>query len=116
MIRELEGAFNGAPQIFRGPGTLGFLVTQKPATKGMRDALSRSNWPMGCVTITPEGRVIQMLWNRKAEEEGLQGVAVGIRYINAKVDEKDGGGSTGKQQPEQEVVLLWNGETYKSGK
>lgn len=107
LIRELEGAFNGAPHTFRGPGLLGLLVTQKPATKGMRDALGRSNWPMGCVTITGEGRVVQMLWNRRAEEEGLKGVGVGIRYGEAK--EKD-------EEQHQEVVLLWKGESIKVDK
>lgn len=107
LIRELEGAFNGAPHNFHGPGLLGLLVTQKPATKGMRDALGRSNWPMGFVTITGKGRVVQMLWNRRAEEEGLEGVGVGIRYVEAK--EKD-------EEQHQEVVLLWKGESIKVDK
>ena len=107
LIRELEGAFNGAPHTFGGPGLLGLLVTQKPATKGMRDALGRSNWPMGSVTITGEGWVVQVLWNRGAEEKGLQGVGVGIRYVEAK--EKD-------EEQHPEVVLLWKGESIKVDK
>lgn len=103
LIRELEGAFNGTPHTFKGPSVLGLLVTQKPATKGMRDALGRSNWPMGCVTITAEGRVIQMLWNRRAEEEGLEGVGVGIKYST-----ETGG--------DQEVVLLWKGGAIRAEK
>lgn len=103
LIRELEGAFSGAPHTFRGPSVLGLLVMQKPATKGMRDALGRSNWPMGCVTITPEKRVIQMLWNRRAEEEGLEGVDVGVRYANESAEQ-------------QEVMLLWKGEAIRVGK
>ena len=110
LIRELGGAFNGAPHTFGGPGLLGLLVTQKPATKGMRDALGRSNWPIGCVTMTPEGRVVQMLWNRRAEEEGLQGVGVGIRYVEAKEEDEE------RHHQHQEVVLLWKGESIKLDK
>ena len=80
---------------FRGKDVMALLVSQRPATKGMRDALARSGWPMGCVTCSDEGRVMQMLWNKKAEELGLEGVCVGVRHG------KDG---------EKGVVLLWEGE------
>ncbi len=101
QIRELEGAFAGAPHDYKQGGVLGLLVSQRPATKGMREALGRSGWPMGCVTCTAEGRIVQMLWNRRAEEEGLEGVGVGVRYA------KDG---------EKEVLLLWQGEAVRMGK
>ncbi|OTA97285.1 hypothetical protein M434DRAFT_44101, partial [Hypoxylon sp. CO27-5] len=87
-VRELEGAFAGAPPGWRssssssssGSSIVGFLVAQKPATKGVRDALARSRWPMGYVSCTEDGKLEQMLWNRRAEEEGLEGLGVGVRF------------------------------------
>ncbi|CAL3965409.1 unnamed protein product [Diplocarpon coronariae] len=99
VARELEGAFVGAPNGWRGAGVLGLLVSQNSATKGVREALGRSRWPMGYVLCTPEGKVLQMLWNRRAEQEGLEGMAVGLKYA--------GGGIAQK-----EVVLMWNGEAF----
>ncbi|KAI2624380.1 hypothetical protein GGR54DRAFT_573861 [Hypoxylon sp. NC1633] len=104
-VRELEGAFVGAPAGWRGSGVLGLLVAQKPATKGVRDALGRSRWPMGYVSCSPDGRLEQMLWNRKAEEEGLEGMGVGVRFA-----EGDDGRS------EQRLVLTWKGKPYEHGR
>jgi hypothetical protein len=97
MVRELEGAFAGAPAGWRENGVLGLLVTQKEATKGVRDAIGRSRWPMGFVMCNHDGKILQMLWNRRAEEEGLLGVGVGLKYS---------GGSKG----ERELFLTWKGE------
>ncbi|KAI2636896.1 hypothetical protein GGS26DRAFT_546288 [Hypomontagnella submonticulosa] len=109
-VRELEGAFVGAPPGWRisrpGSGVLGFLVAQRPATKGMRDALGRSRWPMGYVSCTQDGRLEQMLWNGRAEEEGLEGLGVGVRFC-----EDAAGGRT-----EQRLVLTWNGKPYEFDK
>ncbi|TVY58534.1 Uncharacterized protein LCER1_G000879 [Lachnellula cervina] len=100
VVRELEGAFVGAPTGWRGAGVLGFLVSKKPASKGVREALGRSRWPMGYVLCEDDGRVLQMLWNKRAEQEGLEGVGVGLKY---------GGG----EQSERDVILTWKGETIK---
>ncbi|KFX87128.1 hypothetical protein V490_08517 [Pseudogymnoascus sp. VKM F-3557] len=89
FVRELEGAFAGAPSGWQGNGVIGLLVSQKPATKGMREALARSRWPMGAITCTGEGRLVQMLWNNRANEEGLTGVGVGIRYKGGSLNEEE---------------------------
>ncbi|KAK3324267.1 hypothetical protein B0T19DRAFT_443688 [Cercophora scortea] len=94
LIRELEGAFAGAPAGWRGEGVIGLLATCGPATKGIREAMARSRWPMGFVCCSKEGEVRQMLWNRRAEEEGLAGLGVGTRYVG------DG----------KRLVLTWNGK------
>ncbi|KAK4112186.1 hypothetical protein N656DRAFT_683502, partial [Canariomyces notabilis] len=95
LVRELEGAFVGAPAGWRGSsGVLGLLVTERAATKGIRDALARSKWPMGFVACSRAGKVEQVLWNERAQGEGLEGVLVGKRYT-----------ATG----EREVALSWNG-------
>ena len=57
LIRELEGAFLGAPQWlaprdeaeaehYNEKKILGIIVTPNAATKGVRDAIARSSWPM----------------------------------------------------------------------
>jgi hypothetical protein len=97
QARELEGSFVGAPIGWRGSGVLGILVAQKSATKGVREALGRSRWPMAYVLCDADGKILQMLWNRRAEEEGLEGVGVGLKY---------GGGDVTKK----EVLLTWKGE------
>ncbi|KAK0735902.1 hypothetical protein B0T21DRAFT_272202, partial [Apiosordaria backusii] len=80
FIRELEGAFIGAPPGWRSKGVIGALVAEKTATKGVRDAIGRSKWPMVYVVCSREGVVSQMLWNQKAVEEGgLEGLGVGSR-------------------------------------
>jgi hypothetical protein len=97
QARELEGAFVGAPIGWREAGVLGLLVSQKSATKGVREALGRSRWPMGYVLCGDDGKILQMMWNRKAQQGGLEGIEVGLKY---------GGGD----RNEKEVVLMWKGE------
>ena len=96
-VRELEGAFVGAPAGWRGSEVLALLVSQKEATKGVRDALGRSRWPMGFVMCTRQGKVLQMLWNRKAEELALLGVSVSLKYASEDRDDR-------------EIVLMWEGK------
>lgn len=95
-VRELEGAFVGAPAGWRGSGVLGLLVSERAATKGVREALGRSRWPMGYVLCSREGVVRQMLWNRRAEEEGLEGLGVVARY--------------GEGGEDLDVGLMWKGK------
>ncbi|KAM0325532.1 hypothetical protein ACHAQA_007519 [Verticillium albo-atrum] len=96
LIRELEGSFVGAPVGWRGSKVLAFLVSERTATKGVRESLGRSQWPMGFISCAKDGVVQQMLWNRKAEEEGLEGIGVGMRY-------------PGGEGSDPEVVLTLNG-------
>jgi len=74
---------------------LGFLVADKKATKGIREALGRSRWPMGFIFCSREGVVEQMTWNLKAAEQGLEGFDVVRRHT-------PGGG--------QQVALAFRGE------
>jgi hypothetical protein len=102
-IRELEGAYLGAPSGWRGSGVLGLLITQRPATKGVREALAHSRWPLGYVSCSREGGLGQMLWNRRAEEEGLEGMGV-----TSRISDEDRHGKT------QRLVLTWKGRRYVS--
>lgn len=95
--RELEGTFVGAPQGWREPGVLGFLVSRKLATMGVRKAVGRSKWPMGYVRCDADGKILQMLWNRRAEQGGLEGIGVGLKYTGGDLNDK-------------EAVLTWKGD------
>lgn len=97
LIRELEGSFVGAPPGWRGAGVLGLLVTESRATKGMRDALARAPVPMGYFCCSGAGVVRQMLWNQRAEDQGLEGVDVALRR-------------GGDEQDSDEVMLVKDGE------
>jgi hypothetical protein len=101
FIRELEGAYLGAPSGWRGSGVVGLLVTQRPATKGVREALARSRWPLGYVSCSKQGTLEQMLWNPRAEEEGLEGIGVTARLL----DENRHG-------DKRHLVLTWKGRPY----
>ncbi|PFH57292.1 hypothetical protein XA68_15251 [Ophiocordyceps unilateralis] len=79
-VRELEGAFIGAPVGWRGDGVLGVLVCERPATRGIRYSLSRSRWPMAFLCCSRNGELSQLLWNRRAQEEGLEGLGVAVRH------------------------------------
>ncbi|KAL0944238.1 uncharacterized protein CTRU02_202125 [Colletotrichum truncatum] len=98
LIRELEGSFIGAPVGWRGEGVIALLVSEKTSSKGVREAIGRSRWPMGFISCSRDGVVQQMLWNQRAEEEGLRGVGVAIRHPESK------GGQS-------QVVLTYQGKS-----
>jgi len=120
LIRELEGAFAGAPSRWKVQngeatkvetrGVIGVLVSPREATKGVREAMGRSRWPMVWVMLERAegagegngagGRVRQMLWNKAAREVGLEGLDVTVRYDRT-LDGEDGVG--------KECVLMWHG-------
>ncbi|EDN96981.1 hypothetical protein SS1G_01909 [Sclerotinia sclerotiorum 1980 UF-70] len=101
QARELEGTFVGAPQGWRTSSVLAFLVSQQAATKGVREALGRSQWPMGYVLCGADGKIMQMLWNRKAADEGLGGLEVEMHY-------------TGGNRNEREAILTHKGKAVKN--
>ena len=105
MVRELEGTYVGAPAGWRGEGVLALLVASREATRGVRDALQRSRWPMGLVQVTAEGRVRQFLWNAEAEEQGLAGLGVTVKYADE--------GSGKSERVEGSIALTWMGELWK---
>ncbi|KAK6219533.1 hypothetical protein QIS74_05035 [Colletotrichum tabaci] len=101
LVRELEGSFIGAPVGWRGDGVIAFLVSEKTASKGVREALGRSRWPMGFVSCSSDGFVQQMLWNQRAEEEGLRGLGVTMRHAETGDDKS-------------QIVLTYNGKRVDS--
>ncbi|KAI0489761.1 hypothetical protein F4859DRAFT_166211 [Xylaria cf. heliscus] len=103
LVRELEGAYVGAPSGWRGSGVIALLVTQRPATRGIREALAHSRWPLCYISCSPDGVLEQMLWNRRAEEEGLEGMGVTVKRSD---DDRHNDG--------QRLVLTWKGRRYAS--
>lgn len=108
-IRELEGAFAGAPAGWRGDGVLGILVATREATRGVREALRRSSIPLGFVMATAdEGKILQFIWNNEASENGLEGMGVTTRYMH-----DTGSGRGNGDGVEREIALTWNGFALK---
>jgi hypothetical protein len=115
MVRELEGAYAGAPAGWRGDTVLALLVASKAATKGVRDALQRSRWPMGVVQVTTEGEVKQFVWNAVAEDIGLAGLGVAVKYADCtKAVNEDGGEAQREGRVQSSIALTWLGELWKS--
>lgn len=116
--RELRGAMGSAPAGWRtgegggdGDGrggnggngehvpVMGLLVGERPATRGVLKEL-REGGPlaMGYVCCSRDGEVLQMLWNGRARDLGLEGVEVGVQYV-------EGGGGKKKR-----LVLMEGGK------
>ncbi|KAF2837177.1 hypothetical protein M501DRAFT_995709 [Patellaria atrata CBS 101060] len=104
-IRELEGAFIGAPHRYRGDGVMGLLAAPKEATKGVRDALGRSRYPLGFLKISIDGTIEQFLWNQSAASAGLEGLGVTTRYV-----QENSTDAAEAEEMQKEVVLVWNGQ------
>lgn len=83
---------------WRGEGIVGMLVSTRGATKGVRDTLANSRYPLVWVLAELDGRVRQILWNQRAAEIGLEGLEVLVKH---------GGESdpTGKS-----IALAWDGK------
>ena len=97
LVRELEGALRQAPVGWRTGQTVGVLVSPREATKGVRDALARSSFPLFWMMVERDGGLKQALWNAKAEELGLGSLGVETRYGSSESELK------------KEVVLTWDG-------
>ncbi|KAK3661162.1 hypothetical protein LTR56_000285 [Elasticomyces elasticus] len=117
MIRELEGAYTGAPAGWCGDGVLALLVNVHPSTKGVREAVQRSRWPLGVLQVTRDGAVKQFLWNAVAAEVGLEGLGVTVRHAS-----KRGGMLEASEEVEKgdeaanttsSIGLTWMGELWR---
>ncbi|KAL5594674.1 hypothetical protein BROUX41_001590 [Berkeleyomyces rouxiae] len=97
LIRELEGAFVSAPAGWRGDNVLGIFASESAATKGMRDAMVRSKWPMAAITCTSDGggALRQFIWNRAANKIGLEGLGVTAKRL--------------VKEDKELLVLTWQG-------
>ena len=121
MVRELEGAYVGAPAGWRGESVLALLVANKEATKGVRDALQRSRWPMALLQVTDEGEVRQFLWNPVAAQIGLEGLGVTVRYAESKdcgtktrESENDRRQVDHRKKVKNSIALTWMGRLWRT--
>ncbi|PWY89527.1 hypothetical protein BO94DRAFT_565318 [Aspergillus sclerotioniger CBS 115572] len=100
LVRELEGTFSQAPVGWRGSGVVGVLVSPREATKGVREALARSRFPIVWCLVELGGRLRQVLWNGAVE--GLGVGELGVRVVYGGGEDKGGDGNG--------VELTWEGE------
>jgi hypothetical protein len=80
LVRELEGAFRHSPVGWRTSEKLAILVSPREATKGVRDAMTRSDYPLFWITMERDGTIRQVLWNGRVEALGLSALGVQTRY------------------------------------
>lgn len=122
MVRELEGAYAGAPAGWRGDGVLGVLVSTHPATKGVVEAVQRSRLPLAVMQVTREGCVKQFVWNSAAAQAGLEGMGVAVKYGGAGAPAVPavggalvgpGSGAAVVGGVEQTIVLTWMGRVWR---
>lgn len=105
-IRELEGSFRGSPAGWQGDGVLGIFASTREATKGVRDSLAKSRYPLMWFLVGVEdGDVKQALWNQKVMDIGLQGLSAAIKF-----DAVDG---LPRESDKGSVVLTWDGQEVK---
>jgi hypothetical protein len=110
-LRELMGAYVGAPMGWQGDNVLALLVSTRPATKGVIAAVQRSPSPIGVMQVDGEGYVRQFLWNAVAGERGLAGLGVTTRF-----SEDDAAGISTKKVKKElvgTIVLTWLGEPWR---
>lgn len=110
-IRELEGAYVGAPSAWQGDNVLAMLVSTKSSTTGVVSAVQRSKSPLGVAQIDEKGKVLQLLWNAVAEERGLAGLGVTVKYKVLKpkngVKKKD---LEKRKEEVESIILTWKGK------
>jgi len=99
IVRELEGTLRQAPVGWRTGQTVGVLVSPREATKGVRDALARSSFPLFWMMVERDGTLRQALWNARAEGLGLGALGIETRYNTAE----------GSAELLKEVALTWDG-------
>lgn len=99
LVRELDGAFRHSPVGWRTSDKLGILISPREATKGVRDAISKSSYPLLWMMIERDGVLRQALWNGKAEDIGLAALGVETQY-----------GGHSAQPVLKEISLTWDGE------
>jgi hypothetical protein len=109
MIRELEGAYVGAPSGWRGADVMALLIARDPATLGTRNALQRSRLPMGFAQITESGVLRQFMWNHVAQEARLTGMSVTSEYRET---EDRSSQSVSKSNVENAISLQWMGKQW----
>lgn len=108
-IRELEGAYAGAPSEWQGDSVLALLATSKNLTKGVLDGVQRSHSSLGALHIEPDGLTRQFIWNSIAGDRGLAGVGVTAKYEEVQLKSGTPMSSKGTIKT---VALTWKGQPF----
>jgi hypothetical protein len=111
MVRELEGAYVGAPAGWRGADVMGMLVSTHPATAGVRESLQRSRLPLCAAQITTSGEVLQFLWNSAAKDARLTGMSATTTFTTTAISKSSSKNSGPSAQGI--VSLLWLGKPWR---
>lgn len=120
LVRELEGTFHTTAAASTsdgggGGGKVGILVSPREATKGVRDAMARSAYPVFWMMVERDGTLQQALWNSKVEELGLGLLGVETRFGN--YNNNDGNDAQqlpsakgkGRKALGRSIALTWDG-------
>ncbi|KAI9695351.1 MAG: hypothetical protein M1820_008703 [Bogoriella megaspora] len=89
-VRELEGTFSGDPRGTGRSGTVGLLAARGEATQGVREAVARSALPLGFVNVSLERVVMQMVWNQRVADMGLERVVPKMWFGDGEEREEGG--------------------------
>jgi hypothetical protein len=108
-IREMEGAYAGAPSEWQGDNVLALLATSKPLTKGVLEGVQRSPSSVGALHVETDGLARQFIWNSIAGERGLAGVGVTTKYEEAPARPAE---ISGAKQTIKTVALTWKGQPF----
>jgi hypothetical protein len=109
LVRELEGAFRHSPAGWRTTDKLAILISPREATRGVRNTLMRSVYPLFWVMMERDGVIRQVLWNSKAEEMmGFAALGVDMRYQSSP-QTSPSPSVTSDDPARPEVVLTWDG-------
>ena len=109
-IRELEGAYTGAPSEWQGDNVLALLATSKHLTKGVLESVQRSHSSLGALHIEPDGLTRQFIWNSTAGERGLAGVGVTAKYVE--VAPRSSLKPVEAKETIKTVALTWKGQPF----
>ena len=109
-IRELEGAYAGAPSEWQGDNVLALLATSKTLTKGVLEGVQRSQSSLGALHIELGGLTRQFIWNTVAGERGLAGVGVTAKYEESPFRSAEA--PVGVPATIKTVALTWKGQPF----
>ena len=92
------------------PGSMALLTTPLQATKGIRNAMERSRWPLAYAMLNEVGGIEQFFWNTRSAAMGLEGLKVETvhkpRSSGPKLVDTDTLALT------KELVLTWQGQIW----
>lgn len=110
-VRELEGAYAGAPSEWQGDNVLALLASSKKLTEGVVNGVQQSRSVVGALVVEDDCLVRQFIWNHTAGQRGLAGVSVTTKYEEAQ--SRDSAAPPGVKQVIKTVALLWKGQPFK---